>query len=66
LVVLGECEVGVPGVGIGSFIYGVASASTRGVGFIDVEGEKHEWPKMRCGAFVVPSRIVSSSLTAVQ
>lgn len=66
LVVLGECGVEVPDVGIGSFIYGIASASTRGVRFLDSAGAEHQWPKMRCGAFVIPSRLVASRLTALR
>lgn len=61
LLELGECSVG-SSVGVASFVYGVVSSSTRGVEFTDVTGIGRQWPKMRSGAFIIPSRLIASRL----
>lgn len=58
---LGRCAVG-SAAGIASFVYGVSSYSARGVTFTDISGVDRQWPKMRCGAFVIPTRLVVSEL----
>jgi hypothetical protein len=57
--VLGECGVGHGAHDMGAFTYGIASTRARGVEFTDPYGERRHWPKLRAGAFVVPTRIIA-------